>query len=334
VRDARGRFLYGKDRKLISAVTDATGRFALKGWRAAKGLTVFVPIDATDGVVRGFSALRPVNQPAALPVRVNDASTMVASWVETQVLEAVAEPEQALDRLTQAVAAAAEQATAKAVVDDAPRGEVDWRADKLADLADTVRAANAPLSQALEALRRIMTLAGVNPCDTGQLASEALLRRLRAVAVTADGAIHVATGGLQELVEGEGGGVGGVGGLARLVGEPRRLEHVTGPCAPGAEAPAFTVRTAGADGSLSTAAILPFLGTRPMGAAFLSGSIWRQGPGQGTITLGGEPGDDGRCGRTSRLCRGGAGHDLRALTGRQADVGSPLPDGGGRRRRG
>jgi hypothetical protein len=281
VRDARGRFLYGKDRKLISAVTDATGRFALKGWRAAKGLTFFVPIDAKEGVVRGFSALRPLNQPESLPVRVNDASTMVASWVETRVLKAVPEPEQALDRLTQAVAAAAEQAMARAVVDNAPRGEVDWRADKLADLADTVRAANAPLSEALEALRRVMTLAGVNPCEAGQLASEALLRRPRAVAVTADGAIHLAAGGLQELVQGEG---GGVGGLARLVGEPRRLEHVTGPCVPGAEAPAFTVLTAGADGSLFAAAILPFLGTQPMGAAFLTGSIWRQGPGQSAIT--------------------------------------------------
>ncbi|MEB3221936.1 MAG: hypothetical protein VKS61_07635 [Candidatus Sericytochromatia bacterium] len=287
VRDARGRFVYGNDRRLVSAVTDAAGRFTLKGWRAGKGLSFFVPLDAVDGVVRGFSALRPLNQPAQAPVRVTEASTMVAGWVETRVLKGVAAPEQALDRLTRAAVEEAEQAMGRVVL--AQPAQVDWRADRLAALAEGARAGDQALDRALDTVHRLMTLAGVNPCDAGQLATEALLRRPRAVAVTPDGVIHVAGAGILsgDLTS------SGLSGLVQLAGEPRRLEQVTGPCAPAAKVPELSFLMTAEDGALLGASVL--------------GGLWRLAPGTRELTrwagaeLGGQPARDGLPGRQLAL---------------------------------
>ncbi|MEB3221937.1 MAG: hypothetical protein VKS61_07640, partial [Candidatus Sericytochromatia bacterium] len=100
VRDARGRFFVGPDGRLLSAVTNQDGVVTFPGYRVARGLSLHVPLDATDGVLRGFAGLRPRNQPAGVPVPVTPTATLLAGWVETQVLASQPDPAAALDRLT------------------------------------------------------------------------------------------------------------------------------------------------------------------------------------------------------------------------------------------
>jgi sugar lactone lactonase YvrE len=233
VRDARGRFFVGADGKLVSAVTAADGTVAFPGYRVARGLSLCVPLDAADGVLRALAGLRPRTQPKGVPVGVNQASTLLAGWVESRILVSQPDPAASLDRLTPEAAGQAEAAARTAVSAEALAGSA-WRPDQLAEAADTAGTTSQPLAAALQEVRRLMTLAGVDGCEDGKQAREVALRLPIAIAAGATGDIFMASHF--------------TAGLARLAPDGR-VYYVLGPCKDQAlEVPPFEKLVAGRSG--------------------------------------------------------------------------------------
>jgi sugar lactone lactonase YvrE len=191
VRDAQGRFFIGADGRLVSAVTGKDGVVTFPGYKAARGLSLHVPLDAVEGVLRGFTGLRPRTQPAGVPVGVNPAATLLAGWVETQVLATQPDRGASLDRLTPDAAGQAEQAARQALARQAI-DTPDWRPDKLATMADAASLQDGALAAALQEVRRIMTLAGVDGCKDGSPATQTALQQPVSIAAAADGTLYVA----------------------------------------------------------------------------------------------------------------------------------------------
>ncbi|MEB3223140.1 MAG: hypothetical protein VKS61_13775 [Candidatus Sericytochromatia bacterium] len=257
VRDARGRFFVGTDGKLVSAVTNQEGAVAFPGYRVARGLSLYVPLDAADGVLRGFAGLRPRTQPAGVPVPITPSATLLAGWVETQVLAGQPDPAAALDRLTPEAARLADEAARAALSAEALAGAA-WRPDRLAAAANAAGEKHQALATALEEVRRVMTLAGVAGCEVGQPATAALLRRPRAVTGGPGGAIYVVS---EERGRNS-------GALYRLAGQPLRVERLSGHCAGELEAPTFAFLVRSTDG-----AVLAVSGPNEK-----QGQVWRVAP--------------------------------------------------------
>ncbi|MEB3328976.1 MAG: hypothetical protein VKQ33_07070, partial [Candidatus Sericytochromatia bacterium] len=256
VRDARGRFFIGPDGKLVSAVTGPDGVVTFPGYRAARGLSLHVPLDAVDGVLRGFAGLRPRTQPAGVPVAVTPATTLLTGWVETRILATQPDPAASLDRLTPEAATQAEQAAGQALSAGALAGSA-WRPDTLAEAAEAAGQQDATLASALQEVRRVMTLAGVDPCQEGSLATQTPLNLPIAVAVTEEGDIFLASDT--------------VGGIARIGAADGRITFNAGPCmtrnTPGQaiEEPPFEQLVAAPDGWLYA-------------ASFYGRGVWRLRP--------------------------------------------------------
>jgi sugar lactone lactonase YvrE len=122
---------------------------------------------------------------------VNPAATLLAGWVETQVLATQPDRGASLDRLTPDAAVQAEQAARQALERQA-LATPDWRPDKLASVADAASLQDGALAAALQEVRRIMTLAGVDGCKDGSPATQTALQQPVSIAAAADGTLYVA----------------------------------------------------------------------------------------------------------------------------------------------
>ena len=208
LRTASGKFVVDKAGKPIFALTDANGAFAFKGWRPARGLTVFVPAAKVDGDVQGLAALRPRDLGAG-PVAIDAASTMVTSWVYDRVLAGQAKKADSLDRLPAALGEATTAAVAASLREEAvPKlGRKAY-----ADALEALRAADAAIGQKLEEVRRVMTLAGTD--NTLAAGARAItLQQPVDLALAPDGALYV---------------VEAFGGIVRRIGPDGQATIVVG----------------------------------------------------------------------------------------------------------
>ncbi|MEB3223296.1 MAG: hypothetical protein VKS61_14570, partial [Candidatus Sericytochromatia bacterium] len=142
-------------------------------------------------------------------------ATLLAGWVETQVLASQPDPAAALDRLTPEAARQADEAARAALSAEALAGAA-WRPDKLAAAANAAGEQNQALAAALQEVRRLMTLAGVDACAPGGLARQTPLQLPIAVAATKAGDIFVASGS--------------VGGITRIAAADGRMSFNAGAC--------------------------------------------------------------------------------------------------------
>ncbi|MEB3222664.1 MAG: hypothetical protein VKS61_11350, partial [Candidatus Sericytochromatia bacterium] len=142
-------------------------------------------------------------------------ATLLAGWVETQVLASQPDPAAALDRLTPEAARQADEA-ARAVLSAEALAGAAWRPDRLAAAANAAGEQNQALAAALQEVRRLMTLAGVAGCEDGRLAREVALRLPIGITVGSTGDLFVASHMSA--------------GVGRLDPRDGRMYYVLGPC--------------------------------------------------------------------------------------------------------
>ncbi|MEB3328975.1 MAG: hypothetical protein VKQ33_07065 [Candidatus Sericytochromatia bacterium] len=164
VRDAQGRFVVDATGRPISTRTDAEGRFLFRGHLAHRGLTCFVPLAGDAQDLRGFSAVRPRDWRTGERLPLDPVSTMLASWIDTSILGPQAQDRRprSLDRLTADAASVARTTLAGKLGSTWVGATLDWRAETCAAETARLKQEGGAVAGALEAVRRIMTLAGVD----------------------------------------------------------------------------------------------------------------------------------------------------------------------------
>jgi len=189
LRDAEGRFVVGADKQLLRAQTDAEGRFAFPNLKAERGIFFYAALGRKGDELLGVTAIRPKDQVA--PVRVDVASTLLASWVKEDVLPKQSDRQLSLSRLTDELNAKAREAAVKllnpeltAAIKQLGSGEVAARARQLA-------LRNRGFGEVLEEMRRVMTLAGLNACENGTSALAVPVPLPIGLAAAPDGSFYV-----------------------------------------------------------------------------------------------------------------------------------------------
>ncbi len=192
LRTASGKFVVDrKTGKLITAVTNAKGEYSFKGWRAVRGLTVFVPSARVAGEIQGLAGLRPKDQGEAAPVAIDMASTLMTAWIFDRVLASQADRGKSLDRLPAALGAETYGRVAAAARADLVPAASKLASKGFADALERLRAEDAAISAKLEEVRKVMTLAGTD--STVAASARAItLQQPVDVAQAPDGALFVA----------------------------------------------------------------------------------------------------------------------------------------------
>jgi sugar lactone lactonase YvrE len=195
VRDAQGRFVVDAAGKPVSTRTDAEGRFLFRGHLAHRGLTCFVPLAGTAGDLRGFSAVRPRDWRTGERLPLDPVSTMLTGWIDTAILGAQPQDRRtrSLNRLTADAASVARGTLARKLGDGWSGASLDWRPATCAAETSRIKQEGGAVAGALEAVQRIMTLAGVdNSRLEGAKRTTVALQQPVRLAVAPDGAVYVA----------------------------------------------------------------------------------------------------------------------------------------------
>ncbi|MEB3197869.1 MAG: hypothetical protein VKP62_11770 [Candidatus Sericytochromatia bacterium] len=195
VRDGAGRFVVGADGQPITTTTDAEGRFLFERYLAFRGLSYFVPLPGDEEGNLGISAFRPRDLASREKVSVDPLATLLSSWIDTTIL-ATQTPDQrvqAVDRLTSQVADVAREVIKDKLGEDWAGAKGDWKPETLASEAERLKKESGPIQGALEAVRRVMTLAGVSSCNTdGVERTKLALQQPVLLAAAPDGSVFVA----------------------------------------------------------------------------------------------------------------------------------------------
>jgi DNA-binding beta-propeller fold protein YncE len=195
VRDAQGRFVVDATGRPISTRTDAEGRFLFRGHLAHRGLTCFVLLAGDARGLRGFAAMRPRDWRTGDRLPLDPVSTMLAGWIDTSILGSQAQDRRprSLDRLTTDAATVARETLARKLGSAWAGAALDWRAETCAAETARIKQEGGAVAGALDAVQRIMTLAGIDnsQVETATRTTLALQQPLR-LAVAPDGAVYVA----------------------------------------------------------------------------------------------------------------------------------------------
>ena len=196
VRDAQGRFVVDQAGRPITTRTDAEGRFLFQGYLAHRGLSCFVPLAGARKDLRGFSAVRPRDWRTSQRLQLDPVSTMLTGWIDTSILGPQAQDRRprSLDRLTTDAATVARAALSRRLGGTWAGAALDWRPETCAAETDRLKQEGGALAGALETVRRVMALAGV---DNSRLegvtrTSLALQQPVRLAVSPGDDAVYVA----------------------------------------------------------------------------------------------------------------------------------------------
>lgn len=215
LRTADGKFVVGKDSKLLTAKTDAEGNFSFPNLKAEQPLFFYVPLGKRGGDLYGLAGLRTPD--TSVPTLIDEGSSLMSAWLERHVLISLDNKAESLGRLPDTLAR-----ETQAKLKEALGSTLDFKRLDPAALASQVQTlennTEKDLADTLDEVRRLITLAGVDACQDENDALKIALRLPRALATTPDGSLFVSEAY--------------TGTVYRLDPDGRRT-FVLGTCAPG-----------------------------------------------------------------------------------------------------
>ncbi|MEB3222661.1 MAG: hypothetical protein VKS61_11335 [Candidatus Sericytochromatia bacterium] len=213
VTDGEGRVLVDERGNPLGARSDGQGGFRIDAVLPSATLVLRVPL-WTGGEL---AALAVPQATGAWEVPIDTAATLGATYVLGPLLKDVQARQAALDRLQ----GRAEVGQLRLAL-DAARASLTkapaYRPEQLVALTDALRAEQPALAASFEAVRRVMTLAGVDGClREGDAEGRAALQQPIALALGPDGSTYV---------------VERFTGIVRRLDPAGRVTNVVGPCSP------------------------------------------------------------------------------------------------------
>jgi hypothetical protein len=180
--DASGQAVLGPDGQAVTAVTDATGRYAFAGVRPDRHLVVRAELPKVGALGR-------IVAPDVADAPVDLASTIASTYILDKYVATQADRQATLARLPSAVEAETVLIAGTAAAGDAPL--VTLASAEILKRVDALRATNTALDAQLEKVKKLLILAGASNLGAGEIATDVTLRRFQTIWPMPDGRVYL-----------------------------------------------------------------------------------------------------------------------------------------------
>ncbi|MDB5101489.1 MAG: repeat containing protein, partial [Cyanobacteria bacterium RYN_339] len=186
--DAAGQPVPGPDGKPLVAITDGTGAYSFTANLPARNLLIDVTLPEGKGTERAVVPRDGGKQ----VVDVDLVSTLTTGYIVEQYVKTQKDPLATLEKLPAAVEAdtRAKAAAAIAAADFAP---TDLLTPAVVKAVEDLRKADKTLDAQMEAVKRLLVVAGASELGTGLKATEVTIRDVDDMVFAADGTLFILT---------------------------------------------------------------------------------------------------------------------------------------------
>jgi sugar lactone lactonase YvrE len=186
--DAAGAPVAGPDGKPLTAVTGADGAYRLEGAPRVNNLVVQVALPGAKGELRAIAP-----KGADDPVDLDVVSTLATAYILETYVATQAAPQATLDRLPREVEAATREKTGDALAATSRALPLVLTATAAVETLAALRRADRALDAQMEAVRKLLVLAGQADLGSGRPGTEVPLGYLRGAAAGPDGSLYIST---------------------------------------------------------------------------------------------------------------------------------------------